>query len=151
MSTIETSGNLGREDCLEPISKRALDESFVVPVMSEELSVEKRMVPTGIVRIHKVVHQKEHLVEGPLKTTQVEVERIAVNRIVDGPIPVRYEGETAIYSVIEEVLVITKQFVLKEELRVTNRISESHDRQLVTLRTEELVVEREAVVEPSKF
>ncbi len=71
-----------------------------------------------------------------------------MNRIVDGPIPVRYEGQTAIYSVIEEVVVVTKQFVLKEELRVTTRTSESQDRQQITLRTEELVVERCATNQP---
>ncbi len=128
-----------------------VNNELVIPALREDLVVEKREIITGVVRIRKVVHEDEQVVEQPLITSGVEVERVPLNRIVTGPIPVRYEGDTAIFSVMEEVLVVTKQYILKEELRVTTRASETYDRQRVTLRTEELVVERAAVNEPSQF
>jgi hypothetical protein len=46
------------------------------------------------VRIHKTVQTREVLVDEPLLQEVVVVERVPVNRVVEGPIPVRYEGDT---------------------------------------------------------
>lgn len=124
--------------------------SFVVPVLREDIEISKRSVVTGIVRLKKVVHQREELIDLPLMSNEIKIERTSVNRIVEGPIPVRYEGDTAVYSVIEEIVVTTKQFVLKEEVRITSRISETHQPQIISLRTEELLVEREATAKPNQ-
>src|SRR5262245_23566966 len=42
------------------------DEPIVVPVLAEELEVQKRPVETGKVRIIKVVHEHETIVDEPL-------------------------------------------------------------------------------------
>src|SRR4029453_1471323 len=42
------------------------DEPLVVPVLVEELDVQKRVVETGKVRMTKVVHERETLVDEPL-------------------------------------------------------------------------------------
>jgi len=65
-----------------------------------------------------------------------------VDRVVAGPVPVRHEGDTMIVPVLEEVLVVEKRLVLKEELRVTRRRVETREPQTVTLRREDVVVER---------
>jgi len=117
-------------------------QPLVVPVMVEELDVQKRQVTTGRVRISKVVHEREELIDEPLLREEVVIERVAINRFVDAVIPVRYEGDTMIVSLLEEVPVVEKRLMLKEELRITKRQTEAHKPVHVTLRSEEATVER---------
>lgn len=122
-------------------------ERLVLPVAVEELEVQKRTVETGRVRVHKVVREREELVEEPLLQDVVDVERVVVNRVVDAAMPVRYEGDTMIIPVLEEVLVVEKRLILTEELRVTRRRIVNQQPQHVTLRSEEVYVERVAAPE----
>jgi uncharacterized protein (TIGR02271 family) len=115
---------------------------LVVPVIEEALDVQTRTVETGRVRITKVVHEREELVDAPLLREEVVVERVPVNRMVEGPIPVRYEGDTMIISLLEEVLVVETRLRLTEELRITTRRTETHQPVPVTLRREDVTIER---------
>jgi uncharacterized protein (TIGR02271 family) len=114
---------------------------LVVPVMVEELEIKKHQVETGRVRISKVVHEREEVVDEPLRREEVSIARVPINRFVDEAIPVRYEGATMIVSLLEEVLVVEKRLMLKEELRITRRQVEAHKPVRVTLRREEATVE----------
>jgi uncharacterized protein (TIGR02271 family) len=114
---------------------------LVVPVIQETLDVDTRAVETGRVRIRKVVREREETVDPPLRHDEVVVDRVPVNRVVDGPIPVRSEGDTLIIPLFEEVLVVEKRLLLKEEVRITKHQVETHTPQRVTLRREEAVVE----------
>lgn len=114
----------------------------VIPVVEERLDVARRSVPKGGVRVTKRVRQHEEVVDEPGFTEDVQVERVPINRTLDGPAEVRREGDTIIVPVLEEVLVVEKRLVLKEELRITRRrraVSQPHH---VTLRSEEVSVER---------
>src|SRR5687768_11672753 len=93
--------------------------SVVIPVMVEELDVQKRTVETGRLRITKVVHEREEIVDDPFFREEVIIERVPINRYVEEPIPVRYEGDTMIVSLLEEIPVIEKRLLLTEELRIT--------------------------------
>jgi uncharacterized protein (TIGR02271 family) len=129
---------------VEPFRRRDADSSkpLVVPVIVEELEVQKRVVETGKVRITKVVQERETVVDEPLFRDEVEVERVRIDRVVDGPVPVRYEDDTMIVPLMEEVLVIEKRLVLKEEFHIRKRRVETPRPQQVTLRREEVRVER---------
>jgi uncharacterized protein (TIGR02271 family) len=117
-------------------------EETVVPVIAEELIVGKRAVPTGGIRVNKVVREHEEVVAMPLIKDHVDIRRVVVNRDVDGPMPVRHEGETTIIPIVEEVIVVEKRMRLKEELHITRRTTEEHAEQRVTLQREEAVIER---------
>jgi uncharacterized protein (TIGR02271 family) len=117
-------------------------ETVVIPIVEETFDVQKRRAETGRVHITKVVREREELVDEPLLHEEVEVERVAINRVVDGPITARHEGDTLIIPVLEEVLVVEKRLVLKEELRITKRLIQAHKPQQVTLRSEAATVER---------
>lgn len=117
-------------------------ESLVLPVIVEQASVQKQIHITGRVRIRKTVQEREEVVDEPLLQQTVQVERVPINRIVEGEIPVRYEGDTMILSVLEEVLVVEKRLMLKEELHITQRRTEVHQPQQITLRSEDITVER---------
>ena len=121
---------------------RAAGGRIVVPVVAEELAMGKRQVESGRVRITKQVREEQQTVDQPLFTEQAVVERVPVNRIVDGPVEVRHEGETMIVPLLEEVLVVEKRLMLREEVRVTTRRTETHQPQTVTLRKEDVKVER---------
>jgi len=129
---------------LEPyrLGSRSEADTTVIPVIEEELDVQKRVVETGKVRVTKGVHEYETLVDEPLFRDEVEVERVRIDRVVDGPLPVRYEDDAMIVPIMEEVLVVEKRLVLKEELHIRKRRVEMHQPQQVTLRREEVRVER---------
>ena len=117
-------------------------DDFVVPVLQEELDIRKEVFRTGTVRLRKIVHEVPQSVSEALASENIEVERIPMDMFVDVPPPVRVEGDVTVISVVEEVLVLTKKLRLKEELRIARRRSVSNFYQEVTLRSEELVVER---------
>jgi len=121
----------------------------VMPVIIEEPAIQKRVVETGKVRITKVVHNHEEYLDVPLMQEEVEITRVPMQRVVDGPIPVRHEGDTMIVSLVEEVLVVEKRLLLTEELHIRTQRRETHQPQRVTLRREEACVERIDLAEKS--
>jgi uncharacterized protein (TIGR02271 family) len=130
------------EQCKAAGEARANDSPLVLPVIQETVDVHTTPVEKGRVRIRKTVHEREELVDPPLLRGEVVVERVPINRVVEGPIPVRSEGDTLIIPLFEEVLVVERRLLLKEEVHLTKRRVETHTPQRVTLRREEAIVER---------
>jgi uncharacterized protein (TIGR02271 family) len=117
-----------------------------IPVVEEQLEVDKRVVESGRVRIGKTVDEHIDEVDVPLRKDEVDIRRVAVNRVVDTPTQTRQEGDTLIVPVHEEVLV--RQLVLTEELHITRRTHEVHDSRQVALRRERVSIERTAPPQP---
>ena len=113
----------------------------VVPVVEERLRVGKRTVQNRV-QLQKHVTERTETADVPLFQERVEIERVTHNRPVDEVSPARYEGDTMIVPLYEEVLVVSKQLRLVEEVRITTERSEHHDPQAVTLRREEVEVKR---------
>lgn len=115
------------------------------PVMEEDVEVGKRVIDTGRgVRINKTVTEREQVLDEPLLQDRLEVEHVEIGRMVaesDQP-QVRYEGDTLVVPVLEEVLVVQKQLLLKEEVRITRRREEVRRPETVILRSEQVQVER---------
>ncbi len=118
------------------------DAPMVVPVLVEELEVQKRPVETGKVRITKVVHEREAVVDEPLLHDNVAITRVPMQRVVDGPVPVREDHGTTIISLVEEVLVVEKRLMLREEIHIRTQRIETHQPQQITLRSEDVQVAR---------
>ena len=123
-------------------------ETQVIPLIEEKLIVGKQTVETGKVRLVKSVSEYQEQLNEPLAVRTFDVERVLLNLPVEAAPGVRQEGDTTIYPVVEEQLILTKRLVLKEEVRVTLRETERVDTQVVTLRREHLTVEREDVTVP---
>jgi len=113
----------------------------VIPVVAEQLEVGKKAVTTGTVRVRKTVQEKVEHLDVPLLHDTVEVRRETINRVVDEPPPIREEGSTIIIPVVEEELVVAKRLVLKEEVHLIRRRTQTHSAQDVTLQREEAEVE----------
>jgi uncharacterized protein (TIGR02271 family) len=122
--------------------RRAGGDTEVIPVVEESLRVGRRSVETGRVRIHKVVREEQQVVDEPTRREEVTVERVPVNRYVEATPQPRQEGDTTVYPVVEEVVVVQRRLMLKEEVRVTKRVTETREPQTVTLRSEEVKIER---------
>jgi stress response protein YsnF len=112
-------------------------------VVEERAVVRKRKRTTGRVRVRTIIHRDEAVIDQPLGTEQVAVERVLLDRWVETPIPVRQEGDTTIVTLHEEVVVVEKRLKATEEVRLTaKRSTRSAAPERVTLRREEAVVER---------
>lgn len=130
-----------------PDTKALDDGGRVIPLIEEALSIGKRVVETGKVMLHKTVQEYREMLDEPLAIRTFDVERVILNHPIETAPDIRRDGETTVYPVVEEQLVLTKQLILKEEIRVTRRDTERRDNQVVTLKREHIVVERIATVE----
>ena len=120
------------------------DSQVVIPLLAEELSVTKRRIVTGRVEIATISREREELVDELLTREQVEIERTPVGKPVAQPPEIREEGDTLIIPVVEEVLVVERRLLLKEEVRVRRvRTAERHQER-VNVRRQDVVVTRHA-------
>jgi stress response protein YsnF len=117
-------------------------EQVVVPVVQEQLDIRKRTEERGSVVIHVVPKIQTEVIDVPLAEERVEVQRVPVNRFVTGTQPVRQDGDVTVVPVYEEVLVVERRLMLKEEIHVTRRRQIRQQRQQVDLRSEEVEVLR---------
>ena len=120
------------------------DAAETVPLLEEELRVEKQSVATGKVHVRTVVDSIEEIARAELNEEQVEVTRVHVGREVTTAPEVRTEGDVVIVPVLEEVLVVEKRLVLKEELHIRRHVSKEIVEVPITLRKQRAVVERVA-------
>lgn len=121
---------------------RARAASVVVPAVEDEPRVAKRVVEAGSVRVSKHVTEREESVDEPLVREEYDVERVPVGVYVDAPVGPRHEGDTLVVPVLEEVLVVEKRLLVREELRITRRQTVGRETRRVTLLSEEVSVER---------
>jgi len=118
------------------------DAPIILPLLAEEISVAKRQVVTGRVLASTITREEEKLVDELLASEQVEIERVPVGRPVDWAPPVREEGDTVIIPVVEEVLVVERRLLLKEEVRVRRVRKEERHQERVKIRRQEVEVTR---------
>jgi uncharacterized protein (TIGR02271 family) len=121
----------------------AVNQSAAIPVIEEHVHVDKQLVEKGVVRVSKRVYQENVDVDVPLIHEEHDVNRVPVNQYVDTPPAVRYEGETMIIPVLREEVIVQKRLVLVEELHITKKLVQTQSHQQVTLRKEEVVVDRD--------
>lgn len=115
-----------------------------IPVIEETLQVQKVEVDRGGYRVVKSIETRDESVDELLRNHRVEIERRPIGlqlKGMDAP-PARYEGDTLILPVVEEVLVTEKRLVLVEEVRITRVRGTHRQPQTVSLRKEEISIER---------
>ena len=135
----------------ENLTSQALDSETqinataqVIPVIEEEVTIEKKVVEAGRVRISKHAKEYEKLVDVPLLHEEVSIERVPLNQVVLERLPTRYDGDTLIIPVVEEQVFVEKRLVLVEELHVRKQTIETHKPQRITLLKEEVEITRVA-------
>jgi len=114
----------------------------VIPVIEETIRVEKREFESGKVVVHKTVVERDEAVEILLRQQDLSVERVPVGRVVSEAPQTRQEGDILIVPILEEVLVVEKRLMLKEELHIRKQSSERTEHQTVRLRSEQVKIEQ---------
>jgi stress response protein YsnF len=76
-----------------------------VPPRRERRPSSTERVVTDRVRLRKHVHDDQEVLDIPVQTESLEVERVPVDRWIDTPAAIRQEGDTTIYPVVEEIVV----------------------------------------------
>ncbi len=116
-------------------------ETEVLQLHAEAVTVAKRARKT-LVRATRKTQTRDVVVDEDLLREHVVVERVAIGRAVDAVPPPRQEGDVTILSVVEEVVVIERRLMLKEELHLRRvRTTERHV-ETVTLREQDVFVTR---------
>ena len=121
----------------------------VMPLLAEEIAVSKQVVETGRVQVARVTHEREQLIEELLAHETVEIDRIPIGRQVEAMPAIRDEGDIVVIPIVEEVLVVERRLLLKEEVRVRRVRSTERHQESVTLRYHEAVVTRLPVEPPA--
>ena len=116
-----------------------------IPLVEEVLTVGKRQVETGRVRVQVHVDEREEQVDVDLRREDYDVRRVPVGRPVDAVPETRREGDTLIVPVVEEEVVVTRRLVLREEIHLTRRTVDRTERVAVTLRAERAEVTRDGM------
>jgi uncharacterized protein (TIGR02271 family) len=116
----------------------------IIPLLEERLVVGRREVETGRVRVHLTTTTEDAAVREVLREERVEVERVPIGREVATAPAVREEedGAVLVVPVLEEVLVVERRLVLKEELRIRRVSTSRTSEQTVPLRRQSATVER---------
>jgi uncharacterized protein (TIGR02271 family) len=127
---------------IAPESSGSAREGESIELLAEEMSVERQQVETGRVRVNVVTRERQELVDVPLAHEQVVVERVPIGRPVDARPPIREEGDTFIVPIVEEILVLERRLMLKEEVHLKRVHTTERYQQSVTLRHQEAVVTR---------
>ena len=119
----------------------AAAESEVMRLHAETVTVAKRARKT-LVRATRHTRTRDVVVDEPVLRDQVVVERVAVGRVVQAVPPVRQEGDVTILSVVEEVVVVERRLMLKEELHLRRVRTTQRHVETVTLREQDVSVTR---------
>jgi uncharacterized protein (TIGR02271 family) len=119
------------------------EEVAAIPLVEERLSVAKRQVESGRVRVQVTVEERQETVTEQLMHDDLQIERVPRNvRLTEVP-HVRLEGNTTIVPVVEEVLVVEKALMLVEEIHICRKSVSEPTEIPVTLRAERVKVERD--------
>ena len=113
-----------------------------IPLFTEEVTVSKQVIETGLVQVSRVTHEREQLIDELLAHEAAEIDRTPIGRQIDAMPAVRDEGDTIVIPIVEEVLVIERRLLLKEEVRVRRVRSTERHQESVTLRHHEAVITR---------
>lgn len=116
-------------------------DETVLPLAEEVLRADKRD-SVGRVRVRTTTQEHREIVAQDLARDEVSVERVPVDREVDSVPAIREEGDVTIVPVLEEILVVEKRLVLKEELHIRRRRTTEHVEEPVTIRRQHAVVDR---------
>jgi len=120
-----------------------------IPIVEETVSVGKRQVVTGRVQVKTITDTIEELAHADMRREVVEVTRVPIDRMVESAPEIRTEGDVTIVPVLEEVLVVEKRLVLKEELHIRRSAETETVEVPVSLRKQRAVVERLAPDTPT--
>jgi uncharacterized protein (TIGR02271 family) len=114
----------------------------IIPLVEEQVTIDKRSVETGRVRIRTVVNERLARVADDLERDDVTIERVAVNREVSEVPQTREEDGVLIVPILEEVVVVEKRLLLREELHIHRNRKRERVEEAIRLKSMSAEVQR---------
>lgn len=113
-----------------------------IALAEEHLTVGKRTVETGRVRVRVLTDTETVTARASLFDQAVEIKHVPVGREVTQVPETRQEGDTTIIPVLEEVMVVEKRLVLIEEIHIRKVVTQSDVEQPIVVRRQKADVVR---------
>lgn len=113
-----------------------------IELAEERIHVEKRLVESGRARVHVTVEEHDETIEALLMRQDLVIERVPIGTRIDAVPAVRRDGDTVVIPVVEEIAVVEKRLMLKEELHIRIDVTRQPETQTVRLRREHAEIER---------
>jgi stress response protein YsnF len=130
------------ETAVRPPAVEGTQDDPTLRLLAEEVVVAKETRETGRVRVSTQTHEREALIAEDLANERVEIETLPVGRRINAVPAVRQDGDTTIVPVVEEILVVERHLVLKEEIHIKRVRTIERHQETVVLRHQEAVVTR---------
>lgn len=124
----------------ENIQTFSRNEDIVIPVIREEVTIDKRTVEKGGIIVEKKTETEEVSLDIPLLNENLRIEKIPVNRFIDEYPETRFEGEAIIVPVVKEVIV--KKLLLVEEIHIIKEQKTENGTGSVSLRKNKVTITR---------
>jgi stress response protein YsnF len=120
-----------------------------IRLQAEEIEVSRRSVAGDTLRVKTVTREREHHVNEDLSHVRVEVKRVPIERPIDAIPSTREEGDTTIMSVVEEIIVVERRLILKEEVHIRRVHVTEHHEELVVVREQGVEISRVGAASPA--
>lgn len=156
----QTSGNVSKGSTQQSATKSATtrtsgyqstsEEERSIPEIEEELTVGKKAVARGKVRIYTVPTERTAEETVNLRSEKVHLERERVDRPIRGDETRAFENQTIEITETSEEPVVSKRARVKEEVHVRKDVEEHPQTVRETVRGTEVRVEREEEKNPRK-
>jgi stress response protein YsnF len=117
-------------------------DEIVVPLRAEELVISRRRREGEAVRVATLTREREQQIDEELRHDRVEITRVPIGRRVESAPSVREEGDVTIMPVLEEIIVVERQLILKEEIHIRQLRTTERHRETVVLREQDAVITR---------
>jgi uncharacterized protein (TIGR02271 family) len=117
-------------------------EELRLPIVAEEVRFSKREIVGERVLIRRRVVTADRTIDAALRRDRIEIERRPVDQVTDVPPPIRREGDTIVIPCVDEELVITRRYRVREELCARTISETARDSRIARLRRQELEIER---------
>ncbi|HSI73071.1 MAG TPA: DUF2382 domain-containing protein [Fimbriimonas sp.] len=111
-------------------------KAYVIPLSRERPAFETKEGEHKVVRLEKRIEERDEVVEAVATINELEIERVLINEIVEEPPEIRHEGNTIVLPLVEEVLVVEKKLLLREEVHIRQVSREEVRHETVRLRSE---------------
>lgn len=137
----ENVGKTNHEMTASPGSNH-LQESSTIPVIEEQLQIDKRVIETGGIRVKSRIIEKPIEENVRLRNQFVIVNRRSVNReVINDDLSNFREGEIELLE-LAEVPVISKHARVVEEIEISNQVTEYDEVVHGTLRSTDVEIEQ---------
>jgi uncharacterized protein (TIGR02271 family) len=118
----------------------AEDKDIVIPVLREEVEVDKRIVERGGVIIEKKTETEEISIDMPLLSDEINIEKISINQYIDSYPETKQDDQEIIIPVVKEVII--KKLLLVEEIHITKNKTTVTKNQKIKIKKDRVEITR---------